>query len=621
MTPNATSDLEAQVHVATLPGTPAEMAPAPLPVLPDLIEKNRIEQTPSVLPAVQVLLSYLEQEGVDTIFGIPGGPLMPFFEGIFDRGKMRTIITKHEEGAAFMADGYARVSGRLGVCCATTGPGATNALTGIACAYRDSVPVLLVTAQVALSAFGKGAAQESSPLGIDIVDMFRDVTKASVMLMTPEKIADVTRHLLRAGLSGRPGPIHLSLPADMMKTKAPADIRRLSQYRSPSELFDRQSVKDAAKLLLRAKHPAILAGYGVHISRGYEELLALAERLNIPVATTPKGKGVFPEDHLLSLGVFGMAGSPQADAVLLSKETDLLLAIGTSFGEASCHAWDPRVGAERWMLQIDVDPREIGKNYPVDVALVGNAKPVLKELDFEIRREKSWLPSKEGDDGRLQFIRKIKEENPRCYERAAMDSLESPLRPQRIIGELRRAMPADGILFVDIGNVMAWALHYFEVRSPGTFFINMGFGSMGHAVAGAIGGKMAAKDRPVVALVGDASFAMNGMEVHTAVENNIPVVWVVINNGGHGMVHMGESIQFKGKFDTSMFKQRIDAAGIAEALGARAYRAERPGEVEAAVQAALKSGLPSVVDVWSDPNDRPPLGIRLATLERFFKGR
>lgn len=621
MTPNATSDLEAQVHVATIPGSSAEMAPAPLPVLPDHFEKNHTEQTPSLLPAVQVLLAYLEQEGVDTIFGIPGGPLMPFFEGIFDRGKMRTIITKHEEGAAFMADGYARVSGRLGVCCATTGPGATNALTGVACAYRDSVPVLLVTAQVALSAFGKGAAQESSPLGIDIVDMFRDVTKASVMLMTPEKIADVTRHLLRAGLSGRPGPIHLSLPADMMKTKAPADVRRLSQYRSPSELFDRQSVKDAAKLLLRAKHPAILAGYGVHISRGYEELLALAERLNIPVATTPKGKGVFPEDHLLSLGVFGMAGSPQADAVLLSKETDLLLAIGTSFGEASCHAWDPRVGAERWMLQIDVDPREIGKNYPVDVALVGNAKPVLKELDFEIRREKNWLPSKEGDDGRLQFIRKIKEENPRCYERAAMDSLESPLRPQRIIGELRRAMPADGILFVDIGNVMAWALHYFEVRSPGTFFINMGFGSMGHAVAGAIGGKMAAKDRPVVALVGDASFAMNGMEVHTAVENNIPVVWVVINNGGHGMVHMGESIQFKGKFDTSMFKQRIDAAGIAEALGARAYRAERPGEVEAAVQAALKSGLPSVVDVWSDPNDRPPLGIRLATLERFFKGR
>lgn len=622
MTLNGTSTSEAKlsfsVSTSASPVSPVVPQATPLPIP---IEQTSVEQISATLPAVQVLLAYLEQEGVDTIFGIPGGPLMPFFEGIYDRGKMRTIITKHEEGAAFMADGYARVSGRLGVCCATTGPGATNALTGVACAYRDSVPVLLVTAQVALSAFGKGAAQESSPLGIDIVDMFRDVTKASVMLMSPEKIADLTRHLLRAGLSGRPGPIHLSLPADMMKTNAPADVRRLSQYRSPSELFDRQSVKDAAKLLLRAKQPVILAGYGVHISRGYEELLALAERLNIPVATTPKGKGVFPEDHSLSLGVFGMAGSPQADAVLLSKETDLLLAIGTSFGEASCHAWDPRVGEERWMLQIDVDPREIGKNYPVDVALVGNAKPVLKELDFEIRRETSWLQPKEQLESRAASLRKMKEETPRCYERAAMDSLESPLRPQRIIAELRRAMPADGILFVDIGNVMAWALHYFEVQSPGTFFINMGFGSMGHAVAGAIGGKMAAKDRPVVALVGDAAFAMNGMEVHTAVENNIPVVWVVINNGGHGMVHMGESIQFKGKFDTSRFKQRIDAAGIAEALGARAFRVERPGEVEAAVRAAIRSGLPSVVDVRSDLNDRPPLGIRLATLERFFKGR
>lgn len=339
-----------------------------------------------------------------------------------------------------------------------------------------------------------------------------------------------------------------------------------------------------------------------------------------PVATTPKGKGVFPEDHVLSLGVFGMAGSPQADAAILSKDTDLLLAIGASFWEASCHAWDPRVGAERWMMQIDVDPREIGKNYPVDVALVGNAKPVLKELDFELRRETHWLPPHTGLDPRLDYVVKLKNDTPRCFEQAAMECNDFP-RPQRIIAELRRAIPSDGILFVDIGNVMAWALHYFQVQEPGTFFINMGFGSMGHAVAGAIGGKMAAKDRPVVALVGDASFAMNGMEVHTAVENNIPVVWVVMNNGGHGMVHLGESIQFKGKFNTSVFSHRVDAAGIAEAVGALAFRVERPGEVETAVRAAIKSGRPSVVDVRADIRDRPPMGIRLATLERFFRGR
>jgi acetolactate synthase-1/2/3 large subunit len=617
---NANAELTAEPVLSPAPPpVPESRSVSPVPVSEPLPNSSSAPVT--MLPAVQVLLAYLEQEGVDTIFGIPGGPLMPFFEGIFDRGKIRPIIAKHEEGASFMADGYARVSGRLGVCCATTGPGATNALTGVACAYRDSVPILLVTAQVALSAFGKGAAQESSPLGIDIVDMYRDVTKASVMLMTPEKIADITRHLLRTGLTGRPGPIHLSLPADMMKKDSIADIRRPSQYRSPSELFDRQSVKNAAKLLLRAKRPAILAGYGVHISRAYDELLAVAERLGIPVATTPKGKGVFPENHALSLGVFGMAGSPQADAVILSKDVDLLLAVGTSFGEASCHAWDSRVGEDRWLLQIDVDEREIGKNYPVDVALVGNAKPVLNELNFELSRASGWYQTKKDVEERLAYIRKIKEKSPRSFENQAMESPEVPIRPQRVIAELRRALPSNGILFVDIGNVMAWALHYFQVQEPGTFFINMGFGSMGHAVAGAIGGKMAAPDRPVVALVGDGSFAMNGMEVHTAVENNIPVIWVVMNNGGHGMVHVGESIQFKGKFNTSLFNHRVDAAGIGEAVGALAFRAERPGDVEESLRQAIRSGRPCVIDVRGDPRDRPPLGIRLATLERFFGAR
>jgi acetolactate synthase-1/2/3 large subunit len=573
------------------------------------------------LPAVQVLLAYLEQEGVDTIFGLPGGPLMPFYEALFERGKIRSIIAKHEEGAAFMADGYARVSGRLGVCCTTTGPGATNALTGIACAYRDSVPVLILTAQVALAAFGKGAAQESSPLGIDIVDMFKDVTKASVMLMMPDKIADMTRHLLRTGLTGRSGPIHLSLPADMMKIQVPADIRPPSQYRTPPELFDRRSVKEAAKLILQAKRPVLLAGYGVHLARAYSELRTLAERLKIPVATTQKGKGVFPEDHLLSLGVFGFAGSPQADAVLLSDETDLLLGVGTSFGELATHAWDPRVGANRRMLQIDVDPHEIGKNYPVDVSLVGNALHVLKELNFQLERDMRWLDQEADFGPRLAALRGMKAATPRFLDAKKMTDDTLPLFPQRVIAEMQNALPSDTILFMDIGNVMAWTLHYFMVREPGGFFINMGFGSMGHGVAAAIGGKMAAKDRPVVALVGDAAFAMNGMEVHTAVENDIPVIWIVMNNGGHGMVHLGETLQFKGKFCTSLFKRPLNVAQIAEAVGAQAFRVERGGELEQALHQALESGRPTVIDVHICPDAIPPTGMRLATLERFFSGK
>lgn len=584
-----------------------------------MVQPSRTSSATRAGTAVAHLLRYLEGEGVDCVFGIPGGPLMPLYEAIFDRSKIRPIITKHEEGAAFMADGYARVSGRLGVCCTTTGPGATNALTGIAVAARDSVPVLLLTAQVATSAFGKGAAQESSPFGIDIVDLYKPATKASVMLVSPEKMPDIVRHLLRTALSGRPGPVHLSMPADMMKQSVREEVRFPKEYRTHSDQFDRRSVKEAAKHIMRARRPAILAGYGIHLSRAYDELRVLAEKFCIPVATTPKGKGVFPEDHLLSLGVFGMAGSPQADAVLLSEDTDVLLAVGTSLGEAATHAWDPRLVRGKTLMQIDVDPREIGKNYPVKVGLVGDAKQVLTELKHQIKRDSQWFDrGANGEPRRLGDLRVLKAMHSRVVRPEGMNEASIPLNPQRVIGEMRRALPDDAILFVDIGNVMAWALHYYTVREPGTFFLNMGFGSMGHAVAGAVGGKLAAPDRPVVALAGDAAFAMNGMEVHTAVEHDIPVIWVVMNNGGHGMVHLGETRQFNGKFNTAMFKQPLDIAKMASAMGALSLHVEKPGGVELAISQALEANKPCVIEVAVDPEAVPPTGVRLETLERFF---
>lgn len=592
--------------------------PPPTVQLSLLQEEASSQSAASVHTAIQTLLRYLEGEGVTCMFGIPGGPLMPLYEALFERRKIRAILTKHEEGAAFMADGYARVSGHLGLCCTTTGPGATNALTGVACARRDSVPVLVLTAQIATFAFGKGAAQESSPLGIDIVDLYKAVTKASVMLMAPEKMPDIIRYLLRTALSGRPGPIHLSLPADMMKRTIHADVRTPAQYRPQPELFDRKAVKEATSLLLRARRPVILAGYGVHLSRAYAELRALAERLRIPVATTPKGKGGFPEDHVLSLGGFGLAGSPQAEAAVFSDETDVLMVVGSSLGESSTHAWDPRFAHNRVILQVDVDPEEIGKNYPVKVGLVGDARRILTELTYQVEREARWMDPAPDLERRLASVRVLKTAHHRFVDPGALEDMSSPLKPARVVAELRRALPDDAILFSDIGNVMIWALHYFTVRQPGTFFINMGFGSMGHGVAAPIGGKLAAPDRPVAALVGDAAFAMNGMEVHTAVENNIPVIWVVQNNGGHGMVHMGESMQFKGKFNTSLFNQPLDVCKMAEAMGAMSFRAERPGEVEEAVRQALKAHRPAVVDARIDREAMPPSAIRLETLERFF---
>lgn len=576
-------------------------------------------QSTQTVSAVGALIAHLEAEGVEYIFGIPGGPVMPLYEAMHDSGRIRAIITKHEEGASFMADGYARVRGGLGVCCATTGPGATNALTGVACAHVDSVPVMVLTAQVAVAAMGKGAAQESSVQGIDVVDLYKSVTKSSLMLLAPDRMPDAARYLLRKALTGRTGPVHLSMPADMMKRPIQLSPRTMQGYRTEPLSFDRNAVRAACELLVKAKKPGIIAGHGVFLSRAWTELKRLAEKLRIPVATTPKAKGVFPENHVLSLGVCGFAGSPQADAHFLSGDVDVLLVVGSSLGELATHCWSDALRPRDALIQIDIDPTEIGKNYPVNVGIVGGAKTVLNEMLFHIDRELRWT---EGVDftKREADVRRLKKSTPRYVRETGFDDDSSPIKPQRLMRELQENLPAKSIMFVDIGNVMAWAIHFFQANEPGMFQINLGLGSMGHAVSAAIGGKLAAPDRPVIALCGDGAFAMNGMEVHTAVENQVPVVWVVMNNGGHGMVCHGERIMFKGKLNTGKFRVPLNIAQMAEGMGAKAFRVQTPEEFRGAFQQALQAKGPVVIDTLVDPQEMPPLAIRIETLDKFFEG-
>lgn len=574
--------------------------------------------TPVQLPVVEIILRYLENEGVTHIFGIPGGPLMPLYEALYASGRIRPILAKHEEGAAFMADGYARVRGGLGVCCATTGPGATNALTGLACSATDSIPVMLITAQVATWSFGKGAAQESSAYAIDVIDLYKPVAKRSVMLINPATIAETMRGLLRSALTGRPGPVHLNIPADLAKRPSRADIVPARHYRVPTQSFDRDAVRRAARLLLDAKRPAILAGHGVALSRASEELRRLAERLVMPVATSPKAKGCFPEDHSLSLGVLGFAGSPQAQDYFTSGDVDVLLVVGTGLGEQVTNAWDPRLLPSEALIQVDVDCDQIGRNYPVATGIVGDAKAVLTELYYQIGREALARETDAPLETRRTQLRNFKAAHPRMSEETSLEDRSLPLKPQRLMRELQEALPSNAILFVDIGNGMAWALHYLRISRPNSFFVNLGFASMGHAVAAAIGGKLAAPGRPVVCLAGDAAFAMNGFEVHTAVENDIPVVWLILNNGGHGMVYHGERVQFKGKFVSSKFSRPINVAGLAESLGALAYVVEKPDELAGILSAALKAGRPAVIDARVDLEAVPPTANRFETLDRFM---
>ncbi len=568
--------------------------------------------------AARILVEYLKQEGVEYIFGIPGGPLMPLYEALFETGWIKPILARHEEGAAFMADGYARASGKLGVCCATTGPGATNLMTGVACANADSIPLMVLTAQVATSSFGKGAAQESTAHGVDVVNMFAPITKSSVMLHASDRIGDVIKAALRAALSGRKGPVHISLPADFMKKIVKVHVQAPSTYRVSSSHFDRAAIVEASKLLMCAKRPAILAGNGVNLSGANQELKNLAERLNIPVVTSPKAKGAFPENHLLSLGAFGFVGSLWAEKFMLSRETDVLLVVGSSMGELTTCNWDARLAPSKTLIQIDIDPCEIGKNYPTSLGIVGDAKTVLGELVYQVDRDLKRMPKPEGTTS--EWLKQLKNDTPSCSSPEKMTSEETPLKPQRVMKELRDALPSDGVLFVDIGTCMIWAFQYFPVYEPGTFYVNLGLASMGHAVAACIGGKLARPDKPVVALAGDAAFAMNGMEVHTAVDNEIPVVWVVMNNGGHGMVHHGETIQFGGKFNSSMYRHPLNIAEIARGLGAVAMRALKPGDVEKCVKKAISLNATCVIEVVTDTSEVPPLGHRIHSLEKMFSG-
>jgi acetolactate synthase-1/2/3 large subunit len=549
---------------------------------------------------------------VEFVFGVPGGPLTSFFEAMHERKSIRFVLAKHEGAAAFMAAAYARVSGKLGVCCVTSGPGATNALTGIASARTESLPVLLLTGQVATHVFGKGAIQESSTFGTDLVELFRPITLQSAMFPSVGRIPDLLRGAIRTAFSGRRGPVHLSMPADMLGRPVQFSRRAPEQYRPHSQSIDRRAIARAAELLAKAKRPCILAGHGVALSGAEQELLELAHAHRIPVATSPKGKGCFPERDALSLGVLGFGGHDQAEHYLGSGEVDVLLVVGSSLNEFVTNAWTLPAKPRTAFMHLDIDASVIGRNLPVDVALVGDARASLSELSLELAQKGS--APRPADP-----LTELRAMVPRHIAAAAMSSDAAPLKPQRLIQEMRRAMPDDAMLFVDNGTAIIWAGHYFEARQSGTYFIDLGLASMGSAVAGVVGGALAAPHRRAVALVGDAAFAMNGAEVHSAAEQGLPVVWVVIDNGGHGMVHQGETIMKGTSFGTSLFRVPLDVTGMARSFGAHAVRVSTPSELQAALVAALsRQGGPTVIDAVVDPEELPPTLVRRAqTLAEF----
>ncbi len=552
----------------------------------------------------ELIFKYLELQGITHIFGVPGLTLEPFLITARDKSPIIPILTKHEEGAAFMADGYARVKGVPGVCFSTSGPGVTNLISGVANAFVDGIPMAVFSGQIPTYTNKKGTLQDSTGVGIDSVKIFEKITKSSAMFTSKYAAQyDLEQAFINA-MTGRKGPFHLSLPKDILMEKVEVTLPTGPFIPPSAEYFDRKRVIEATKELCEAQCPVILVGSGAIESGACEDIIELAEMYNIPVATTPKSKGAFPEDHPLALGVLGFGGSPLAEEYIKSDAVDVLLVIGSSLSQTTTFSWDPALVPSRCLININIDPTIISINYHPDIPLIGDAKTVISEMSFRALR---YLDDQEDAiQKRLSAFTERKKQTPMIMNGELMASDQVPIMPQRLIRDLQEGLPDDAILFCDVGSHLIWALHYLKMKKPGQFIAPFGLLTMGFGTAGAVGGKLAAPDKPVVALVGDGCFCMNGMEIATAVNYNVPVVWIVMNNGLLGLIHTMQSYSIGDDTILTRFKP-IDFAKMAEALGAVGITVTKPGELARVLPEAIASGKPTVIDCYINPVEKPPV--------------
>ncbi len=604
--------------VRPAPGASAKAAVAEsVGVTPLADRRPAAPPAPKSQRMVDVFLRYLEAEGATHVFGIPGGLLHPLMAAIEADPALTLVVTKHEEGAAFMADGFARTTGKLAVCAGTSGPGATNLVTGVACAFADGVPMLVVTGQAASYSLGKGAAQETAREDIDIVEMFRPITKYSAMVTGAGSFAHHLRRALRQALTGRRGPVHLNVPVDLWERGAEEDWFDPCTYRPETRAFDRLAVQRAAEALLAAHHPVLLVGSGVAAAGAQEHLRVLAELLPARVATSPRAKGIFPEDDPLSLGIFGNAGHRDARDTILGSEVDVLFTVGTSLGETSTFNWTSRLRPSGALIQLDIDADRIGRNYPVNIPLVGDAQAILVELAYHIHRRirdgmrpgSRWKEAPPLDRGHTRY--------DAARERTSDDV---PLTPERWRVDLEEVLPEDATIFSDIGAHMLFSMHHLCIRRGQRFFINLGFGAMGHGTVAPIGAAMAMPDCPIFALVGDGCFAMNGMELITAAEHNLAIIWIVESNNMHGITWHCSKLLSRGiPMRAAVYKRPLEVAALARAMGLHARVVDRPGQIQDAVRELVRMQGPGVIEVRVDPTVVPPLGERAKVLAGFIE--
>ena len=533
------------------------------------------------LTGSQVIIECLKEQGVDTVFGYPGGAILNVYDELYKHPEIRHVLTSHEQGASHAADGYARSTGKVGVCFATSGPGATNLVTGISTAYMDSIPMVAITCNVGVSLLGKDSFQE-----VDIAGITTPVTKYSFIVKNVEKLADTIRRAFDIARKGRPGPVLVDIPKDVTANMVEFESKKIEKPKRLTEMITDEDIDKAVRLIKSSKKPYIFVGGGVVLADASEELREFVEKVDAPVCDTLMGKGAYDGTSENYTGMLGMHGTKTSN--LGVSECDLLIAIGTRFSDRVLGN-PKKFASQAKILQFDVDPAEINKNIRVTESVVGDVKEVLKRMNQKLEQldHNSWK----------EHVLAYAKTFPLTYNK---EGLSGPY----IIEKIYEMVEGNAIMVTEVGQHQMWAAQYYKYKKPRTLLTSGGLGTMGYGLGAAIGAKTANPDKTVINIAGDGCFRMNMNELATASREKLPIIEVIINNHVLGMVRQWQTLFYEKHYSATVLDDGVDYVKLSEAMGAAARRVTSKEEFEKAFSEALNSKTPFVIDCIIDSDDK-----------------
>lgn len=534
------------------------------------------------LTGADIVIECLKEQGVDTVFGYPGGAILNVYDALYaHRDEIRHILTSHEQGASHAADGYARATGKVGVCFATSGPGATNLVTGIATAYMDSIPVVAITCNVGVSLLGKDSFQE-----IDITGITMPITKHNFIVKDVAQLADTIRKAFRIAKTGRPGPVLIDIPKDVTANKTEYTKAEIEPYAPDAEHISAAEIDTAVEMIRKAERPYIFVGGGAVLSGASEELMEFVNKVDAPVTDSLMGKGAFPGTDVRYTGMLGMHGTKTSNFGV--SECDLLVVIGARFSDRVTGN-TAKFAKNAKILQIDVDPAEMNKNVLITAGVVGDIREVLKKINAKLEQQShtEWLDK----------IESYKEKYPMKYH---PEALTGPF----VVEEIYRQTKGDALIVTEVGQHQMWAAQYYKYTKPRTLLTSGGLGTMGYGLGASLGAKTGCPDKTVVNIAGDGCFRMNMNEMATAVRHEIPVIEVVINNHVLGMVRQWQDLFYDQRYSATVLRDGVDFVKLAEAMGAEGIRAATQEEFRQAFARALELGRPVLIDCQIDSDDK-----------------